>query len=122
MSEESCSLAKKKCIPCSGAIPRLKGKELAALVQELGHGWKLVEDRHIEKEYSFPDFLQGLKFTNAIGAVAEKEGHHPDIHLAWGKVKVTIWTHKVNGLTESDFILAAKCDEQHEHRPHQQAF
>lgn len=109
-------LAKKKCVPCTGSVPRLKGNELQELYQKLHTGWKIIEERHLEKEYSFPDFKQALKFTNAIGEVAEKEGHHPDILLAWGRVKVTLWTHKINGLTESDFILAAKCDEEYSPR------
>jgi 4a-hydroxytetrahydrobiopterin dehydratase len=70
----------------------------------------VVGEHHLEKEYTFPDFAQALAFTNAVGAIAEEEGHHPDIYLAWGKARVTIWTHKVDGLTRSDFVLAAKID------------
>lgn len=106
-----CSLAKKKCVPCKGGVPPLKGKELIELSKELGNGWKVVQEHHLEKEYKFPDFRQALDFTNQVGEIAEKEGHHPDILLSWGKVKITLWTHKIDGLTESDFILAAKCDE-----------
>jgi len=108
-------LAHKKCIPCSGTTPRLKGKEIEPLFKQLHPGWKLVEERHLEKEYTFPDFKHALQFTNEIGRTAEEEGHHPDILLAWGRVKVTLWTHKINGLSESDFILAAKCDELFSH-------
>jgi 4a-hydroxytetrahydrobiopterin dehydratase len=104
------ALADENCIPCSGGVPALKGKELAALAQTLGGGWRVVDDHHLEKEITFPDFAQALAFTNRVGAIAEAEGHHPDIYLAWGKVRVTIWTHKVDGLTRSDFVLAAKVD------------
>lgn len=110
MSEE-CKLSDKKCIPCRGGVPPLKGDELNKVYQELGSGWKVVNEHHLEKEYLFHNFVQALAFTNAVGAIAEEEGHHPDIHLSWGKVKIVLWTHKIDGLTESDFILAAKCDE-----------
>jgi 4a-hydroxytetrahydrobiopterin dehydratase len=105
------SLAKETCVPCRGGVPPLKGKELTTLAKELGGGWRVVEDHHLEKEFKFPDFAQALELTNRIGAVAEAEGHHPDIYLGWGKVRVTIWTHKIDGLTRSDFVLAAKIDE-----------
>jgi len=88
----------------------LQGQELVRLARELDGGWQVVEERQLEKEYKFKDFREALGFTNKIGELAEGQGHHPDIFLAWGKVKLTIWTHKVNGLTESDFVLAAKAD------------
>lgn len=88
----------------------LKGQALEPLLQQLGKGWHIVDEHHLEKEYSFKNFQEALDFTNSIGAIAEKEGHHPDIFLTYGKVKIQIWTHKINGLTENDFILAAKCD------------
>jgi 4a-hydroxytetrahydrobiopterin dehydratase len=103
-------LAGEKCVPCRGGVPALKGKELAGLQRELSGGWKVVNEHHLEKEFSFPDFAKALAFTNAIGAIAEEQGHHPDIHLGWGKVGVTIWTHAIDGLTRSDFVLAAKID------------
>jgi len=104
------SLANEKCIPCRGGVPALKGEELAALARELGAEWRVVDEHHLEREFRFPDFGQALAFTNKVGAIAEEEGHHPDIYLAWGKVRVTIWTHKVDGLTRSDFVLAAKIE------------
>jgi 4a-hydroxytetrahydrobiopterin dehydratase len=103
-------LAGEKCAPCRGGVPALKGDELRTLQDELGGGWRVEGEHHLEKEYTFPDFAQALAFTNAVGAIAEDEGHHPDIYLAWGKVRVTIWTHKIDGLTRSDFVLAAKID------------
>jgi len=103
-------LAKKECIPCKGGIPPLKGVELTKLLDNLGGGWRVVDEHHLEKEYRFKDFRTALAFTNRVGELAEAQGHHPDINLSWGKVKLTIWTHKIDGLTESDFILAAKAD------------
>ena len=88
----------------------MRGGELARLAGELDGGWQVVGDRQLEKEYQFRDFREALEFTNKVGALAEAQGHHPDIYLAWGKVKLTVWTHKINGLTESDFVLAAKAD------------
>lgn len=109
--EDSCTiLAKKDCFPCKGGVPPLKGAELAALGAQLGNDWKIVDEHHLEKTFAFPDFQTALDFTVKVGAIAEQEGHHPDIALAWGKVGVTIWTHKINGLTESDFVLAAKVE------------
>jgi 4a-hydroxytetrahydrobiopterin dehydratase len=106
MSEQ---LADKKCVPCRGGTPPLKGKELKDL-HRIVPQWNVVEEHHITREYKFPDFAQALEFVNRVGALAEEQGHHPDILLAWGKVGITLWTHKVDGLTESDFIMAAKID------------
>ena len=106
----SCDLASKECIPCKGGVPPLKGQDLTDLATELGGDWNLVEEHHLEKDYKFPDFQQALDFTNRVGAVAEQQNHHPDIVTSWGHTKVTIWTHKIDGLTESDFYFAAKCD------------
>lgn len=107
------SLADKTCVPCKGGIPPLKGAALAQLHQQIPGfaDWKIVDEHHLVRTYKFPDFKSALAFVNRAGAIAEEQGHHPDILLAWGKVEVTIWTHKVDGLTESDFILAAKIDQ-----------
>ena len=105
-------LAQETCIPCRGGVPPLKGEELDALQEKLGNGWQIINEHHLEKEYIFADFRQALDFTVKVGEVAENQGHHPDIYLAWGKVKLIIWTHKIDGLTESDFILAAKADQE----------
>jgi len=105
-------LAQETCIPCRGGVPPLKGEELVALQEKLGNGWQIIDEHHLEKEYIFSDFKKALDFTAKVGELAENQNHHPDIYLAWGKVKVTIWTHKIDGLTESDFILAAKADQQ----------
>ena len=105
-------LAQKTCIPCRGGVPPLKGEELDALQEKLGNDWQIKNEHHLEKEYIFTDFRQALDFTVKVGELAENQGHHPDILLAWGKVKLTIWTHKIDGLTESDFIFAAKADQE----------
>jgi 4a-hydroxytetrahydrobiopterin dehydratase len=104
------NLAQKECVPCKGGVPPLKGVELTRLLAELGGGWNVVAEHHLEKEYRFKNFREALNFTIKIGKLAEAQGHHPDIYLAWGKVKLTVWTHKIDGLTESDFVFAAKAD------------
>jgi len=104
------SLASEKCKPCRGGVPALHGDELRDLQRELGGDWRVVNEHHLEKDFTFPDFASALSFTNRIGSIAEAEGHHPDVLLGWGKVRVTIWTHAIDGLTRSDFILAAKID------------
>jgi 4a-hydroxytetrahydrobiopterin dehydratase len=104
------ALAEKQCVSCKGGVPLLAEKDLARLAGELDGGWQVVGERQLEKEYRFKDFREALDFTNKVGELAEAQGHHPDIFLAWGTVKLTIWTHKINGLTESDFVLAAKAD------------
>ncbi|HEV3329450.1 MAG TPA: 4a-hydroxytetrahydrobiopterin dehydratase [Bryobacteraceae bacterium] len=103
------SLAEKHCVPCRGGVPPLAGEALEKLKSQVT-GWEVINNHHLRKNYTFPDFLQALDFVNRTGAIAEEQGHHPDLYLAWGKVGVEIWTHKINGLTESDFILAAKID------------
>ena len=103
-------LAEKECVPCKGGVPPLKGEALQRLQQQLGHGWTVVREHHLEKEYTFTNFREALAFTNRVGELAESQNHHPDIYLAWGKVKITLWTHKIDGLTESDFVMAAKIE------------
>jgi len=104
-------LATKECVPCKGGVPPLKGEPLHNLLKELGHDWGVVNDHHLEKEFKFQNFRDALAFTNQVGELAEQQNHHPDIYLAWGKVRVSIWTHKIDGLTESDFVLAAKVEQ-----------
>jgi 4a-hydroxytetrahydrobiopterin dehydratase len=105
-----CDLASRECIPCKGGVPPLKGDELEELAARLGGGWEVVEEHHLEKAFKFDDFRQALDFTNKVGELAEEIGHHPDIELSWGLCKVTIWTHKIDGLAEADFIFAAKVE------------
>ena len=103
------SLADQTCIPCRGGVPALKGAELDNLKAQLPE-WEVVNEHHLHRIFRFPDFRTALDFVNRAGAIAEEQGHHPDLLLAWGRVEVTIFTHKVDGLTESDFVLAAKID------------
>jgi 4a-hydroxytetrahydrobiopterin dehydratase len=103
-------LAEQQCVPCKGGVPPLAGEALEALRRQLGGGWTVAEGHHLEKEYRFKNFREALSFTNRVGEMAEDQQHHPDIHLAWGRVRIEIWTHKIDGLTESDFVFAAKCD------------
>jgi len=102
-------LADRQCVPCKGGVPPLTAEQSAPLLAQLD-GWSVVDNHHLEKRYKLKNFADALALVNRIGALAEEQNHHPDIFLAWGKVEVKIWTHKINGLTESDFVFAAKCD------------
>ena len=102
-------LADKTCIPCRGGVPALKGEELSALASQVPL-WQVVNEHHLTRKFEFPDFLKTLAFVNRVGEVAEQQGHHPDICFTWGKAEISIFTHKVDGLTEGDCILAAKID------------
>ena len=104
------TLASKTCVPCKGGGPPLKGAELQQLHKQLPD-WNVVGEHHLYRSYAFPDFRTALAFVNRVGELAEQQGHHPDIDLTWGKAGFKIWTHKIDGLTESDFVLAAKIDE-----------
>jgi 4a-hydroxytetrahydrobiopterin dehydratase len=103
-------LASRECIPCQGGVDPLKGEDLAELERELGNDWKVVDEHHLTKTYRFPDFRQALEQTNRLGDLAEEVGHHPEITLGWGKVEVELYTHKIDGLAEADFVWAAKAD------------
>lgn len=105
------NLTGKKCLPCKGDVPPLKGAELSALIAQLDNEWNILDGHHLEKKFTFRNFREALDFANLAGGVAEAEQHHPEITVAWGKVAIRIWTHKINGLTTNDFILAAKIDE-----------
>ncbi|MEZ5064662.1 MAG: 4a-hydroxytetrahydrobiopterin dehydratase [bacterium] len=103
-------LARKTCVPCRGGVPALSAEQIAEYLPQVPR-WKVVENHHLVREFEFPDFARALAATNRVGRIAEEQGHHPDLFLAWGRLGVKIWTHKIDGLTESDFILAAKIDE-----------
>jgi 4a-hydroxytetrahydrobiopterin dehydratase len=107
MTEE---LASQTCVPCRGGVPPMKGGELQKILQQVPQ-WKTVNEHHLTRAFTFPDFKQALAFVNRVGEVAEQQGHHPDILLTWGKAEITLWTHKIDGLTRSDFIMAAKIDQ-----------
>lgn len=104
------SLADQKCIPCRGGVPPLPRERAEALLGELDSAWKLNEAGHLEREFTFRNFADAMAFANRVAEIAEAENHHPDLHVAWGKCVVEIWTHKIDGLTESDFFFAAKTD------------
>jgi 4a-hydroxytetrahydrobiopterin dehydratase len=104
------NLAEKHCVPCRGGVLPLQGAQLLPYAEQLPD-WKIIEEHHIAKTFAFPDFKAGLAFVNQVGALAEEQGHHPDLCLKWGKVGVEIYTHKIRGLTESDFVMAAKIDQ-----------
>lgn len=103
-------LSSKECVPCRGGVPPLQGEEISRLLAQL-NGWEVVNEHHLKKNCGLKNFREALDFVNRVGELAEEQGHHPDICFGWGKVEITIWTHKIDGLTESDFILAAKIDE-----------
>jgi 4a-hydroxytetrahydrobiopterin dehydratase len=102
-------LAERQCVPCRGGVPPLKGEGIENFLRQL-RGWQVVNEHHLQRTYPFKDFRESLQFVNRVGELAEEQGHHPDICFGWGKADVTIWTHKIDGLTESDFVLAAKID------------
>ena len=111
MADSATVLAQKHCAPCKGGGPPLRGEELQKVSSQLPD-WKVVAEHHLTKTFIFPDFKTALAFVNRAGAIAEAEGHHPDLSLTWGRVDVKTYTHKIDGLTESDFILAAKIDKE----------
>lgn len=102
-------LADKKCVPCRPGVPPLNARQISGFHEKVSQ-WVIVGEHHIQRTFRFPDFKQALRFVNQVGEIAEEDGHHPDMLLTWGKVDITIWTHAINGLTENDFILAAKID------------
>jgi 4a-hydroxytetrahydrobiopterin dehydratase len=102
-------LASKECVPCKGGTPPLKGEELDELRRQVPE-WEVVEEHHLRRRFQFKNFREALDFVNKVGELAEEQGHHPDISFGWGRVEVTVWTHKIDGLTESDFIFVAKVD------------
>ena len=103
-------LASRQCVPCRGGVPPLKGQEITNLLNKLD-GWEVIDQHHLRKNFKFTDFREAQEFVDRVGKLAEEQGHHPDICFGWGRAEITIWTHKIDGLTESDFILAAKIDQ-----------
>ncbi|MBS0184980.1 MAG: 4a-hydroxytetrahydrobiopterin dehydratase [Proteobacteria bacterium] len=104
------SLSEHSCLPCQKGMTALKKNEADILLEELGKNWKIQEEGHLYKSFDFPNFMKAMDFSNQIASLAEKEGHHPNLKISWGKCEVEIWTHKLNGLSKSDFFLAAKID------------
>ena len=108
--EEDTDLASKICIPCQGGVPPLNTNEMEKLITNLNAKWEIIDNHHLQRVWEFNDFKEALEFTNLAGEICEEQNHHADFELSWGRVKVKIFTHKIDGLVESDFILAAKFD------------
>src|SRR5687767_3863271 len=102
-------LASQQCVPCRGGVPPMEKDDIEKLLKELD-GWEAINGHHLSKSYRYKNFREALDFVNEVGNLAEEQGHHPDICFGWGNVDITIWTHKIDGLTTSDFVLAAKID------------
>lgn len=108
--DETADLAERQCVPCKGGVPPLDAERIHVLLGELDGDWTVVAEHHLEKMYTFDSYAEATDFAVTVAGIAEEQNHHPDILLTYGKVKVTVWTHKVDGLTLSDFIFAAKVE------------
>jgi len=108
MKDNSICLLDKTCTPCQGGVPPLSTDVVLQMLSELGEGWRINELGQLYTQYQFSDFIGAMNFANKVAEIAEIEAHHPDLEISWGKCSIKIWTHKINGLTENDFILAAK--------------
>ena len=104
------NLSDMECIPCKGGVPPLSEEESSAFLSQINDDWEVVENHHLTRTWSFPDFASALEFTNQLGEICEQQNHHADFELGWGRVVSVIYTHKIDALTESDFVLAAKFD------------
>ena len=103
-------LAKRKCVPCEGGIPPLTENEILEYITVINRGWIVSENKKIVRIFNFVNFKHTMEFVNAVAEIAEEEGHHPVLHVSYGSVEIELWTHAINGLSENDFILAAKID------------
>ena len=103
-------LSKKKCKPCEGGVPPLNEKEIAEYRKNISDDWKVIENKKILKEYLFENYRQSIDFVNKVANLAEEEGHHPVMHIFFGRVVIELWTHAIDGLSENDFIMAFKID------------
>jgi 4a-hydroxytetrahydrobiopterin dehydratase len=104
-------LRQKKCVPCEIGTPPMPAAEAEKLLTEIYGDWKIMDGKKLKRNFRFDDFVQAMAFVNRVAGIAEREGHHPDIHLFYNKLTLEFWTHASGGLTENDFILAAKLDE-----------
>jgi 4a-hydroxytetrahydrobiopterin dehydratase len=111
---DACDLADRSCVPCRGGIPPLDAAAIAPLAAELGGEWRVDDGKRLRRSYKFRDFVGAVAFVNAVTPIAEAEGHHPDLLVRWGEVRAELYTHKIDGLHENDFILAAKMDRAYE--------
>lgn len=107
-------LTQRTCTPCRGGIPPMTREEFEPLLKQIGHDWAVEEDRRLVKSFKFPNFVEAVRFVNEVTPIAESEGHHPDLYVRWGEVRAILYTHKIGGLHENDFILAAKMDQAYE--------
>jgi 4a-hydroxytetrahydrobiopterin dehydratase len=105
------NLANKQCVPCEGGVNPLTGSQLEHLQRELGEGWRVVDEHRLEKEFKFDTYREGVDFVNEVAAIAEEQNHHPAIYLGYGKVRITLWTHNIDGLSDNDFIVAARIEQ-----------
>ena len=104
-------LAERECVACTSDDDPLKGDDLNRLYEKIDTDvWDVIDEHHLEGTYEFENFRDALEFTKEVGELAEEEWHHPDIHLSWGEVVIEMWTHKIDGLFETDFIMAARMD------------
>lgn len=118
MTRENDDLAQRPCLPCRAGVPPLTTEELKPLLDQLGPDWSVADHwdathgriKILSRRYPFRNFSDALDAAVRIGELAEQQQHHPDLHVAWGSLGIEVWTHKIGGLTESDFIFAAKCD------------
>jgi 4a-hydroxytetrahydrobiopterin dehydratase len=111
MKKETGNLTKKQCTPCEGGVPPLRGKDIEPWLKQISQEWQVVEEKKLRREFKFGDFKETMKFANEVAELAEQEGHHPVLHITYGKLVIELWTHKIDGLWDNDFILAAKIDE-----------
>jgi 4a-hydroxytetrahydrobiopterin dehydratase len=105
------NLANKQCVPCEGGVNPLTGSQLEHLQRELGEGWRVIDKHHLEKMFTFDTYREGVDFVNEVAAIAEEQNHHPAIYLGYGKVRITLWTHNIDGLSDNDFIVAARIEQ-----------
>jgi 4a-hydroxytetrahydrobiopterin dehydratase len=110
MNTGTTDLADKKCVPCEGGIPPLGEEEVKELEKQVSNDWKVVENKKLFREFSFVNYKHTMDFVNKVALLAEEEGHHPVMHVHFGRVDIELWTHAIDGLSENDFILAAKID------------
>jgi len=103
-------LTSKKCVPCEGGTPPLAEDKINEFLSQVDSAWVVFENKKIKRKLKFKDFVEAMAFVNKVADLAEEEGHHPDIHIYWNKVNLDLWTHAIGGLSDNDFIIAAKID------------
>ncbi len=108
---EPTGLSTKRCVPCQAGTPPLARADIEKYLSQIGAGWTLEGEKILSKQFKFRDLVEAMKFVGAVAGIAEAEGHHPDIHISYNKVRFDLWTHAIGGLSENDFILAAKIEQ-----------